>query len=217
MKNVFKNLQIAFLEKSVLASGYPMTTGEPEQRVLTEKDWKRAGRLSKQGNGHDNFLKGIRVNFDYRYTQAVTPQLQRYNFIDYVSSQSKMHRLIKIKKIENSCNGYVFRETINKLNYFIEKYNTFENYCYINDTKYNKDGIVIGSNKITEKKELWKYILYNVPLGFQLWVNISTNYLQLKNIYIQRSDHRLDEWTDFCHSIELLEHSYLITENEQKK
>lgn len=35
--------------------------------------------------------------------------------------------------------------------------------------------------------------------GFEMWMTISTNYLQLKTIYSQRKNHKLKEdWGAFC-------------------
>jgi hypothetical protein len=41
-------------------------------------------------------------------------------------------------------------------------------------------------------------VVYNVPMGFQLYVRFTTNYLQLKTIYKQRRNHKLVEWQEFC-------------------
>jgi hypothetical protein len=41
-------------------------------------------------------------------------------------------------------------------------------------------------------------------MGYELWMGISTNYLQLKTIYFQRRNHKLDEWKYFCKWIEKL-------------
>jgi hypothetical protein len=41
-------------------------------------------------------------------------------------------------------------------------------------------------------------------MGFELWMGISTNYLQLKTIYNQRKAHKLEDWKYFCNWIESL-------------
>ena len=50
-----------------------------------------------------------------------------------------------------------------------------------------------------------------LPMGYELWAGISTNYLQLKTIYKQRRWHKLDDWREFCAFIEGLPMSELIT------
>lgn len=53
-------------------------------------------------------------------------------------------------------------------------------------------------------KEKYLEILYSNPAGFELTARMTTNYRCLKNIYLQRRDHRLPEWREFCKWIELL-------------
>ena len=108
-----KNVKVYGLEESILASGYPMQTGEPVDLedifdpavsklnnylyagIDDSKDVVRAKKLAKTpvGSGHNNFLKGIIVQFDLQYPEYFSPQLQRYHWVDIVSSQSKMHKI----------------------------------------------------------------------------------------------------------------------------
>ena len=60
--------------------------------------------------------------------------------------------------------------------------------------------------KALEIKAKNKYleILYSNPAGFTLTARMTTNYRCLRNIYIQRHNHRLPEWRAFCKWIETL-------------
>ena len=51
---------------------------------------------------------------------------------------------------------------------------------------------------------LYLEILYSNPAGFNITARMTTNYRCLKNIYIQRKNHRLPEWREFCKWIETL-------------
>ena len=64
---------------------------------VTEKDLARAIKLgtTKQGAGHDNFLKGILVQVDVTAPLYWWKQAQRYHWFDFISSQSTMHCLLK--------------------------------------------------------------------------------------------------------------------------
>ena len=53
-------------------------------------------------------------------------------------------------------------------------------------------------------KGMYLEILYSNPAGFMLTARMTTNYRCLRNIYIQRHDHRLPEWRAFCKWIETL-------------
>jgi hypothetical protein len=47
-------------------------------------------------------------------------------------------------------------------------------------------------------KEKYLEILYTNPAGFELTARLTTNYRCLLNIYVQRHNHRLPEWREFC-------------------
>jgi len=183
------NVEVFGLERSARASGYPMLTSIKAQEVNEVKDYARMGKLAKvpTGSGHDNALKGVRVMFDINYPQYFTPQLQRYNFIDIISSQSKMHKLVKMD-IDKSCNKYVTNEILSIVDIYKQDY--IDNPSYKNFMR----------------------LLSNTPLGFELTMRISTNYLQLKTIYQQRKNHKLKEdWGSFRDMIKALPHSEWIT------
>ena len=61
------------------------------------------------------------------------------------------------------------------------------------------------------KEVCFNQIISNLPSGYLKWMGISTNYLQLKTIYSQRKNHKLQEWRYFCNWIETLPQSELIT------
>ena len=110
-----KNVEVYGLEESVIRSGYPMTIEDIElKHRYVQNDFKRAEKLSKMpaGSGHDVFLRGIIVQFDLKYPQYLSMQLQRYNFIDIISSQSKMHTITKQELNKNNCNKYVDKKIV---------------------------------------------------------------------------------------------------------
>ncbi|WP_432205188.1 hypothetical protein ACQ9ZF_09940 (plasmid) [Cetobacterium somerae] len=188
------NDRVYGLEESLIASGYPMIADSIEEwdetPSLEEKDFKRAGKLGNvpTGTGHDNFLKGIIVQFDITYPNYWTPQFQRYHFADIVSSTSKMHRLTKMD-LKKSCNEYVDDVVIENLNKWVEVFNSFE--------KDQKDVEVEG--KVYTKYEIYMKIISNCPMGLEQTMRVTTSYLQLKTIYLQRRYHKLKEdWGSFC-------------------
>ena len=180
--NKINNVKVYGMEESIIASGYPMSI-EPcedmDNHELTEGDKKRSKVLgnAKAGSGHDCYLKGIIVQFDLTYSQVAWQQLQRYHFIDFISSMSKMHRIHKVD-LKKQCNQYVDDRVINVVNEYLEAYKNAA------DKK--------------EAKELWLKAVYNIPCGLELTARLTTNYLQLKTMYLQRRHHKLPEWQEFC-------------------
>lgn len=119
-----KNIRVYGLSESINRSGYPMTVGEPEEfEGISESDRKRALKLSKapSGSGHDNFLKGIIVQFDLQYPEYFSPQLQRYKFIDIISSQSKMHKLLSRLLMSEDFAMYIPDKILDYVNGLINK------------------------------------------------------------------------------------------------
>lgn len=208
-----KNVSVYGLEKSIIRSGYPMQAGEPEDlSMILQQQWNnsenhknRAKKLAKTpvGSGHNNFLKGIIVQFDLKYPQYWTPQLQRYHWFEIISSQSKMHKLTSVRDIREHCNKYVLYSVVDEINRLIEDYNSFDFTNFqLNYIDNANDEYVINS-----KEELFQYIISNLPMGYEMWMGISTNYLQLKTIYNQRKNHKLEDWKEFCRFIESLPNS----------
>lgn len=179
------NIKVYDLEESIKASKYPMSTDTDNcDETITDRTVLLGN--SEKGEGHDQFLSGIRVAFDLTFSNKAWVEMERYHFIDFVSSQSTMHRITKLD-IKKQCNKYVWDSTITKLEEKVKEYNTL-------DKKQNVD----------YAKELYLEILYNVPSGFELTARLTTNYRQLKTIHSQRLNHRLPEWREFCQWIETL-------------
>ena len=201
-----KNVKVYGLEESIIRSGYPMQIGEPTELGYTddkciyigeaeEKDYTRSRKLANtpNGSGHNNFLKGVIVQFDLKYPEYFSPQLQRYHWIDIVSSQSKMHKLTSRKLTKDDFTEHTSETFISVINDLIEMH------------------------KESPSKDLFNEIISNLPSGYMKWMGISTNYLQLKTIYSQRRHHKLLEWQEFCDWIETLPMSNLITNKKDEQ
>lgn len=185
MSKVVSNVNVYGLDESVKASKYPMAVDiEKCSSAVTNNVRKLA--TCPTGTGHDNFLNGIIVQFDLTFSIKAWVEAERYHFLDFVSSQSTMHRIAKFDP-EVQCNEYVHPASVSIVKGLVDCYNaspTPENYLKL---------------------------LYNIPVGFQLTARMTTNYRQLKTIYQQRRTHRLPEWREFCAWAETLPHSEFIT------
>ena len=180
------NVKVYDLKESVIASRNAMRLVPPEYTDEEfEKALPRAMKLAKcgGGSGHSNFRKGIRVSFDIKYPNYFSPELQRYGFIDIVTSSSKMHKLVQMD-MDACFNEYVCDEAKSFMKKLIKQYN--DTPCYENFIQ----------------------VLSNCPLGIELFMRCSTNYEQLATIYRQRKNHRLiEDWGAFCEFIKSLPYS----------
>ena len=192
-----ENLKVYDLEESMIASGYPMRT-ELIETHAGDKDLKRCLNLTKASNGngaHGQWLTGVRVAFDLTCTNKMWVEAERYRFFEFVSSQSTMHRITKFK-IREQYNQYVDPRVIDIMEEKVAAYNKLV------ENKPSSD----AASKLPEYytnllKEKYLEILYTNPAGFELTARMTTNYRCLLNIFVQRHDHRLPEWREFCQEL----------------
>ena len=185
MEFKIENTQVYGYERAIKASGNPMRT-VIETTDIDEKDIQRAVRLgtTKQGAGHDNFLKGILVQLDVTAPLYWWKQAQRYHWFDFISSQSTMHCLLKFD-IRTQCVDEVDDRVIKVLEELVAEYNALPEFD-------------------ESKKAKWRTLVATLPCGFCLGATMTTNYQQLKTMYYQRRTHKLEEWKIFCQWCESL-------------
>lgn len=199
-----KNVKVYDLKESVIACRNAMRLEMPEYtQEEFEKSLERAKVLAKAPNcsGHQTFLSGIRVSFDIKYPNYISPEMQRYHWFDIVTSASKMHRLMEMD-LDIACNKYVTRNTIDEMKTLVQTYNDIKhtkNFTFATFHFRDGSGITTGD----QKKALYYAFMAcvsNCPQGIELFMRVSTNYLQLKNMYHQRKHHKLEEdWQEgFC-------------------
>lgn len=176
--DIISNVQVYGLEESIKRSKYPMSTDTSTCTTEPTKTTYSLGRASV-GSGHDNWLNGVIVQFDLTFTNKAWVEAERYHFLDFVSSQSTMHRITKFN-LDKAYIEYTDPRMIEIMQQLVDQYNadpTPDNYLKV---------------------------LYSNPAGFKITAGMTTNYRQLKTIYYQRKNHRLPEWRVFCEWIETL-------------
>lgn len=190
-----KNINVTGLKESVIACRNAMRT---EMAEYTDEEFeasiKRAKRLAAigGGSGHSTFRVGIVVQFDIKYPNYFSPELQRYHFLDIVTSSSKMHKLTHMD-MDTCFNKYVCSESKEIMKALLAVYNANPSY------------------------ENFVRLLSNCPQGIELFMRCTTNYEQLATIYRQRKNHALHEdWGAFCSFIESLPyaHELIICDHE---
>ena len=213
------NARVYDLKESVISCRNAMRLEMPEYTDEEfEKGLERAKKLvqatkkSPNVKCHDNFMTGIRVSFDLKYTQYITKQFQRYHGFDYVSSSSLMHRLVKMN-VDSACNKYVSKRSVDDLQKYIDQYNeiaSIEHYpvegmCF----ELRDRTVIIANTKGEALYYAYMQCISNCPMGVELFVHVSTNYKQLQTMYWQRKDHKLKEdWGEFCKFVENLPYAH---------
>lgn len=187
---VIDNIHVYGLENAVRGAKFPMATNVQNLNSEITNTTKKLGSC-KTGTAHDQFLTGIIVQFDLTFTVKAWTEAERYHFLDFISSQSTMHRISKFDLNEQYID-YVDPRVIDIMNELKDKYNE------------------------TNDPEDYLRLLYTNPCGFKLTASMTTNYRQLKTIYQQRKNHRLPEWRELCEQIEKLPHFKEIVLGEEE-
>lgn len=186
-----ENIRVCGIEDSFRASKFPFAVDTSTvDGSMTDRIKSLAN--CKMGTGHDNFLNGIIVQFDLTFSIKAWVELQRYHFIDFVSSQSTMHCISKMD-IKPMCNDYVSDAVIAEVERLKQVYladKTDDNYLRL---------------------------LYNIPTGFELTARMTTNYRELKTMYAQRNTHRLPDWHVFCDFIKQLPYAKDLILKEERR
>ena len=205
--DVVSNVNVYGMESAVMGSKYPMAVDlKKVDGTIVPRTHALAN--AKPGSGHDNFLNGIIVQFDLTFTNKAWVEAERYHFLDFISSQSTMHRITKFN-LDEVYISYtdpriieIMKEKVNSYNELTQK---------ISDKK-------LAGEDVTELNEEAKVkyleILYSNPAGFRITARMTTNYRQLKTIYVQRKTHRLPEWRAFCDWVETLPNASFIVNSD---
>ena len=211
IEDVVSNVDVMFIDKSIKRAKYAKSVDVDKCNSDLTAGINALAR-AETGQGHDNFLSGIVVDFDLTFSIKAWTEAERYHFFQIITSQSTMHKMAHFDLRDPRVYvPYTDQRIIDIMIEKVDEYNKLADTTPVND----KEGIAVLARK-------YKELLYSNPTGFRLTAGISTNYLQLKTIYQQRKTHRLtDEWGVFCDWIETLPRFVELTQgadeaNEQE-
>lgn len=169
---------------------------DSKQGKIGKNDLKLASGLVKSGDDEAKFARMINVITTIQAPNYWLNELDTYKIGTVRNSTSLQHTGMKrdycmadfeIDFLGNSeenrkLNDY-WQNIINGINYYREKYLETKDYKY------------------------FRMMRQLVPMSYEYTITWSANYQVLRNIYIARKNHKLDEWRNFCHMIEGLPYS----------
>lgn len=152
-------------------------------------------RLSRSGPSHAKFLRYITVQFDITAPRYWWAEMDTYKVGTVRNSCSTMHKVQakEFTRDDFSCE-HLSEESLKTLDILISTINSAR-------TRFNE----------TKDKDEWWQMIQLLPASLNQKATVQLNYQVLQEIYETRKNHRLDEWHDFCHWIEELPQSNLIT------
>mgnify|MGYP003289450913 CR=1 FL=1 len=152
-------------------------------------------RLRNAGTDHRKFMRMITV-----YVDLTAPLYWWKEFDTY-----------KVGTVANSCS------TMHKIQ---DKEFTMEDFSHEHLDSLNRSILfqiikTLNADRLTyldsKDKQWWWNMIQFLPSSYNQKRTVMLNYEVLANIYKSRKNHKLDEWHTFCHWIEGLPYSELIT------
>ena len=174
--------------------------GNAGKYKIGEKDLDLMKRLVKAGSDHSKFMRMINVTVDIIAPLYWWKESDTYKVGTVRNSCSTMHK-ITAKEFELDDFSHEHLTCIGKgvLHSVIEHLNKSRQY-YLEEP-----------DSTQNKKDYWWEIIQLLPSSYNQRATWQANYAVLRNIYHSRKNHKLDEWHTFCHWIESLPYSELIT------
>lgn len=162
---------------------------------IGENDFKVMKNLVKAGSDHSKFMRMINVTVDITAPLYWWKEFDTYKVGTVRNSCSTMHKIAaKEFTLDDFSHEHLHPDTINCLERVIDSLNVYRNlYLEKNDKRH------------------WWQMIQLLPSSYNQRATVQLNYAVLRNMYHSRKNHKLDEWREFCHWIESLAYSELIT------
>ena len=182
------------------------TNGIYQYGLIGPKDLGLAQRLIKSGPEHCKFLRQIFVTVDITAPLYWWKEFDTYKIGTTANSTSTMHTLTK-KEITKDMFSFDNTDVVVTEGHSIdgEWELTFDD-CI--------DDILLICNNLCNKyletndKRYWRALVQTLPEAWLQTRTVTMSYANLRNIYFQRKDHKLQEWHDFCNWIKRLPYAY---------
>ena len=198
----FENTKVYGFENAIIGMRLPMCKDFQEAKekcdsvkpfrpefnddfIIGKKDADLMKRLIKadenaSGQPNSKFLRMIHVQVAITAPLYWWKEADTYKVATVSNSTSTMHRLTNYPITQDCFEVPIFEDTLNKLEDLRLEYLE------------------------TKNKDLWKQLIVNLPESWLQTRMFDCNYATLRNIYIQRKNHKLTEWHDFCDWIKTL-------------
>lgn len=171
-----------------------------EYALIGPNDMNLAKKLIKAGTEHRKFLRQIMVSVDITAALYVWKEFDTYKINVTSNSTSTMHKLattpitLECFEIGDLAEMDMIIPIVSSEITLEQAKNAIIDICEGLRQKYLE----------TKDKKYWKELVRWLPESWLQTRTITMNYENLRNIYHQRNGHKLSEWHEICHWIELL-------------
>lgn len=186
-------------------------------KYIGKQDYNLMLKLSKAGTDHAKFMRYINVTLDINAPLYWWKEFDTYKVGTVANSCSTMHKIhekeftiddFSCEHLSHTILEACIGSSYGLLIHTIDMLNKLRNLYLETKSKPMKE----ESKRAELMKKYWWQMIQLLPSSYNQKRTIQLNYQVLKNIYHARKTHKLDEWVEFCHWIESLPYSELITE-----
>ena len=202
----FENTSVYNIYNAILGARNPMNSwdksdsvfkgynGKIENTVIGKKDLELMQKLIKAGSEHRKFLRQIFVAVDVTAPLYFFKELDTYKVGTVANSTSTMHKLASTPITIDCFEMGDFTPLID--NFKIDlSWQTIMTYLEQLRQRYNE----------TKDKRYWKELIRLLPESWLQKRTITMNYENILNMYRQRKNHKLTEWSkSFCDWVKTL-------------
>ena len=171
--------------------------------AVGENDKALARKLIDAGPSHRKFMRQIFVSMNIKAPLYWWKEFDTYKVGTTANSCSTMHTITnKEFTIDDFSHDKMLLGVQRGLEDIVWHLNTLR-------TKY------LDEETPDVKKKYWYSIIQLLPSSYNQLRTVTMSYENLRNMYEQRKNHKLDEWREFCKVVELLPYSNWITDKKE--
>lgn len=188
------------------------------ETYIGDNDLNLMKHLAKAGTDHRKFMRMIVVYCDITAPLYWWKEFDTYKVGTVANSCSTMHKIHdKRFSADDFSREYIWDDSINLPQTQIV--GTEDDNVYLDDAEIliYTIGILNELREMyinTKDKRYWYKMIQLLPSSYNQKRTVMLNYEVLSNMYKSRSNHKLDEWREFCDWIKTLPYSELITGKE---
>ena len=163
---------------------------------IGQNDYVLMMRLILGGSSHAKYRRMINVTVDITAPLYWWKEFDTYKVGTVANSCSTMH---KIHARELTIDDFSHERMTGSSLRLLKN-------CILNELNYNREMFLE-----TKDNQYWHSMIQLLPSSYNQKRTVQLNYEVLAGIYLDRKNHKLDEWHAFCDWIEKLPYSELIT------
>lgn len=194
--------------------------------IMGDNDYDLAKRLRNGGSVHAKYRRMIPVFVTVTAPLYWWKEFDTYKVGTVANSCSTMHKIAEKEfTLEDfSCEHLIGNDVVRDLLYDEvmvpdeEQDGNIINWAPIDILEFTIKALNTYRKAFleTKDKKYWWQMIQLLPSSYNQKRTVMLNYEVLANIYASRKNHKLDEWYTFCHWIDELPYSELITGYEEE-